>query len=316
MDSRFMAEALALAARGLGMTSPNPMVGAVLVKGGRVVGRGFHRRFGGPHAEVVAIRDAGRSARGSTLYVTMEPCCYCGKTPACTDAVEQAGIKAVYAATLDPNRRVNGTGVKCLRRAGVKVRVGMMAAAARRLNEAYFIFTEQHRPFVVLKVAVSLDGMMATGTGESQWITGEKARRFGQVLRKTADAVVVGVNTVLTDDPRLTCRVAKGKKLLRVVLDSDLRLGLDCRLFEEAGPVLVFTGSTHVARRARLERAGAEVIRVRLQGRGRINWLDTLEELYRRQAMTVLVEGGATVASSALESGVVDKAYVFHAPKV
>jgi diaminohydroxyphosphoribosylaminopyrimidine deaminase/5-amino-6-(5-phosphoribosylamino)uracil reductase len=158
--------------------------------------------------------------------------------------------------------------------------------------------------------------MMATGTGESLWITGEEARRAGQELRRAADAVVVGVKTVLTDNPRLTCRVAKGKRLLRVVLDSDLRLAGDCRLFEEPGPVLVFTGSTHPKNRRRLERAGAEVVRVQMQTRGRISWRDILGELYRREKMHVLIEGGATVVSSALEAGVVDKAYVFHAPKI
>lgn len=316
MEERFMGEALALAARGLGMTSPNPMVGAVLVKRGRIVGKGYHRRYGAAHAEVEAIRDAGAEAAGSSLYVTMEPCCYHGKTPACTEAVRAAGIRRVYAATLDPNPLVNGAGVRCLRAAGVTVRVGLLASAARQLNEAYFTFMEQHRPFVMLKVAASLDGMMATGEGESQWITGEKARRFGQELRRAADAVVVGVNTVLTDDPRLTCRVLPQKRLLRVVLDSDLRLNPDRQLFQESGQVLVFTASGNRQRRRGLERVGAQVVSVRLQARGRINWQDILEELYRRQVTSVLIEGGATVVSSALEAGVVDKAFIFHAPKI
>jgi diaminohydroxyphosphoribosylaminopyrimidine deaminase/5-amino-6-(5-phosphoribosylamino)uracil reductase len=316
MESRFMAEALELAAKGRGLVSPNPMVGAVLVKAGRAVGRGHHRRFGGPHAEVEAIRDAGRAARGATLYVTMEPCCYQGKTPACTDAVGRAGVSRVVAATLDPNPLVNGQGLKCLRKAGIEVKLGMMAAEARRLNEAYFTFCEEHRSFVMLKVAVSLDGMMATGTGESQWITGERAREYGQELRRTADAIVVGVNTVIADNPRLTCRTDTGKKLLRVVLDSNLRLAPDARLFGEPGPVLVFTASSSGAARRKLEKAGAEVVRVRTQGRSRIHWQDVLAELYRRQVMSVLIEGGATVAGSALDAGAVDKAYVFHAPKI
>lgn len=316
MEDRFMAEALALAARGLGMTSPNPMVGAVLVKRGRIVGRGYHRRYGAAHAEVEAIRDAGAEATGSALYVTMEPCCHQGKTPACTEAICAAGIRRVYAATLDPNPLVNGAGVKRLRAAGVTVRLGLMASATRQLNEAYFTFMEQHRPFVMLKVAVSLDGMMATGGGESQWITGEGARRFAQELRRAVDAVIVGVNTVLTDNPRLTCRILPRKRLLRVVLDSDLRLDPDLRLFKEKGPVLVFTASENKQRRLRLEKSGAQVVRVRLQAKGRISWQDILEELYRRQMTSVLIEGGATVVSSAFEAGVVDKAYVFHAPKI
>ncbi|MEO0073843.1 MAG: bifunctional diaminohydroxyphosphoribosylaminopyrimidine deaminase/5-amino-6-(5-phosphoribosylamino)uracil reductase RibD [candidate division WOR-3 bacterium] len=316
MDKMFMAEALNLAAKGLGLTSPNPLVGAVLVRNGRIVGRGYHRRFGGAHAETEAIRAAGSAAKGAALYVTMEPCCFEGKTPACTETIAAAGIKTVYAATLDPNPKVNGQGISCLRAAGIRTSVGMMAAAARRLNEAYFTFMEEHRPFVVLKVAVSLDGMMATGSGESMWITGEQARRFGQELRRAADAVVVGVNTVMTDNPRLTCRILKRKRLLRVVLDSELRLDPERRLFSEPGEVLVFTASSNRQRRQRLERAGAQVISVRLQAKGRIHWQDILAELYRRQVMSVLIEGGATVVSSALEAGVVDKAYVLHAPKI
>lgn len=311
-----MAEALALAERGRGRVSPNPMVGAVLVKAGRVVGRGYHRRFGGAHAEVEAIRNAGRAARGADLFVTMEPCCHCGKTPACTDTVRAAGVRRVFCATLDPNPRVDGKGVQCLRRAGISVKTGLLAGEARRLNEAYFTFIEEHRPFVVLKLAASLDGMMATGTGESQWITGEKARDFGQQLRRAADAVVVGVNTVMTDNPRLTCRVCPGKSLLRVVLDSGLRLKPDARILEEPGKVLVFTASTRPVLSRRLEARGAEIVRVRSAGRGRLSWQDVLSDLYRREVATVLIEGGATVASSALEAGVVDKLYVFHAPKI
>jgi len=311
-----MAEALALARRGLGMVSPNPMVGAVLVKQGRIVGRGFHRRFGGPHAEVIAIQDAKGQAAGSTLFVTMEPCCFLGKTPACTDAIIRAGIRRVVTATRDPNPRVNGQGIRCLRRAGIAVQVGMLAGAARRLNEAYFTFVTEHRPFVLLKVAATLDGMMATSTGESQWITGPAARHQGQQLRQAADAVVVGVNSVLKDDPRLTCRLRKRKRLVRVVLDCFLRLGPESRLFREPGPVVVFTTSNREGKIRRLEKAGAEIVRVRMESKDRLSWQDILAELYRRQVVTVLIEGGATVVSSALEAGIVDKAFFFQAPKV
>lgn len=311
-----MREALELAARGQGRVSPNPMVGAVLVKSGRVVGRGFHRRFGGPHAEVEAIRDAGERARGGILYVTMEPCCFHGKTPACTGAVELAGIRRVVAATLDPNPRVSGRGMRCLREGGVAVTVGLLGAAARRLNEAYVTFYNRQRPFVVLKVAATLDGMVATESGESQWITGAAARRAGHRLRERADAILVGVNTVLRDDPLLTCRTMKGKRLLRVVLDSRLRLLPAARLLGEPGPVLVFTSEPNAAKSAELRHRGAEVVGVRLSGPGRLRWADVLAELHRREVQTLLVEGGATVAGSALEHGVVDKLVLFQAATV
>ena len=308
--------ALELAARGRGRVSPNPMVGAVLVKANRVVGKGFHRRCGGPHAEVEAIRDAGVAARGSTLYVTMEPCCFCGKTPACTDAIPLAGIKRVHAATLDPHRRVNGRGVRCLRGAGIPSAVGLLGRGARRLNEAYFTFHRRHRPFVVLKLAATLDGMLATTLGESQWITGPKARSRAQELRCNADALLVGVNTVLADDPRLTCRVMPGKRLLRVVLDSWLRTPLDCRIGASRGPVVLFTSSRNRCRAAAFTDVGFEVIQVDRGADGHLSWTGILAELHRRQVLSVLVEGGATVASSALEAGIVDKLYVTHAPKV
>jgi len=315
-DERFMRRALELAANGCGLVSPNPMVGAVLVKNGRVVGEGFHRRFGGPHAEIEAIKAAGKAAQGATLYVTMEPCCFEGKTPACTAALMQAGIKRVVAAMIDPNPRVKGKGVKCLRRQGIEVEIGLLREEAQRLNEAYVTFMAEHRPFVMLKVAMSLDGMMATGEGESQWITSERAREVGQQLRLIADAVVVGVNTVIADNPLLTCRLNKQKRLLRIVLDSDLRLPLGSRLFDAPDRVLVFTACGNGSKVRRLSQKGAEVVRVRMERRGRLQWQDILAELYRRQVMSVLIEGGATVVSSALEAGVVDKAYFFQAPKV
>jgi len=316
MEERFMAEALELAARGRGSVSPNPMVGAVLVKGGRVVGRGWHSRFGGPHAEVVAQRDAGREARDATLYVTMEPCCFHGKTPACTDGVVTAGIRRVVAATLDPNPRVNGQGVRFLRRHGVDVSVGLLGSQARRLNEAYITYVKQRRPLVLLKVACTLDGMIADSTGESRWITGPAARRYGQELRMGADAIVVGFGTVLADNPRLTCRTSRTKRLLRVVLDSDLRTPPSCLLFSAPGPVLVFASDSDARRARRLQKRGAEVVRARRTRAGLLAWTDVMVELYRRQCMSVLIEGGATVASSALDAGIVDKVFAFHAPLV
>ena len=247
-----MAEALELARRGRGRVSPNPMVGAVVVKNERVVGRGWHRRFGGAHAEVEAIADAGRRSQGSALYVTMEPCCFHGKTPACTNAVQLAGITRVVAATLDPNPRVNGRGIRLLRECGIKTSVGLLAVEARRLNEGYFNSLRRHRPFVILKVAATLDGMIADGMGHSKWITGPKARALGHDLRLYADAIVVGVNTVMADNPRLTRRVKAPGQYLRVILDSGLATPLKSRLFAEPGSILVFTASQDAAKAERL----------------------------------------------------------------
>jgi diaminohydroxyphosphoribosylaminopyrimidine deaminase / 5-amino-6-(5-phosphoribosylamino)uracil reductase len=309
-----MADALHLARRGCGRVSPNPMVGAVLVKNGRVVGRGWHRRFGGPHAEVEAIADAGGRAQGTTLFVTMEPCCFHGKTPACTNAVQMAGIKGVVAATLDPNPRVHGRGMRFLRECGIKTSVGLMANEARRLNEGYFTSLRKHRPFVILKIAATLDGMVADAMGHSKWITGPQARALGHKLRLCADAIVVGVNTLIVDNPRLTRRVKSPWPLVRVILDSSLSTPLKSRLFMEPGPVLVFTSSRDVARAERFWTKDVEVLRVSKGKDGLLSWTEILGELHRRQLQTVLIEGGAAVASSALEADIVDKMCLFQSP--
>ncbi len=308
--------ALRLAERGRGLTSPNPMVGAVLVRQGRVVGQGFHHRFGRAHAEVEAIRAAGKTARGSVMYVTMEPCCFQGKTPPCTEAIIQAGIRRVTAATLDPNPRVRGRGMRRLSQAGIDASVGLLGLEAGQLNEAYFTYHRKGRPFMMLKVAVTLDGMLATKDGESRWITGKEARHKAMELRCQADAVLVGVNTVLNDDPLLTCRAVRGKKLFRVVLDSKLRIPLDSRLLGAKGPVLLFTANESRAKARKLEQKGAIVVKVARNRKGLLRWDRILRELYTRQILSVLIEGGALVASSAFEKGIVDKVYAFHAPKV
>jgi diaminohydroxyphosphoribosylaminopyrimidine deaminase/5-amino-6-(5-phosphoribosylamino)uracil reductase len=315
-EAAFMAEALELARRGCGRVSPNPMVGAVLVRNGWVVGRGWHRRFGGPHAEVEAIADAGRRAQGTALYVSMEPCCFHGKTPACTNAVQEAGIERVVAATLDPNPRVNGRGMRRLRECGIKTSVGLMASEARRLNEGYFTSLRKRRPFVILKIAATLDGMVADEMGHSKWITGPQARALGHKLRLCADAIVVGVNTVIADNPRLTCRVRPPRELVRVILDSDLSVPLKSRLFMEPGPVLVFTSSRDAMRAERFWAMDVEVVRVSKDKDGLLSWPEILAELHRKQLQTVLIEGGATVASSALEADIVDKMYVFQSAKM
>jgi diaminohydroxyphosphoribosylaminopyrimidine deaminase/5-amino-6-(5-phosphoribosylamino)uracil reductase len=314
-DSCWMRRALRLAARGRGWTSPNPMVGAVIVKGGRVVGEGYHHMVGGPHAEVNALRVAGGAARGATLYVTLEPCCHHGRTPPCTEAVIAAGIRRVVAAMRDPDPRVNGKGLAQLRSAGIGTEVGVLEAEAGRLNEAYLKRITTGLPFVSLKAAMSLDGKIATSVGESRWITGEKARALGHRLRASHDALLTGVETVLADDPELTVRLARGRTPLRVVADSQARTPPDARLLtaDQRPPVIAVTGRAPLARRRRLERAGAQVW-VLPAREGRINLKALMQRLVGAGIQSVLVEGGGTLAESALAAGLVDRVYFFIAP--
>lgn len=315
LDERFMTRALELAARGMGRTHPNPAVGAVLVKNGRVVGQGFHRRAGGPHAEVVALRKAGRRAVGSTLYVTLEPCPHYGRTPPCVDAVLAAGVVRVVIGVLDPNPRVSRKGVRRLRRAGVAVSVGVCGAACRELLAGYFKWIRTGQPLVVLKLASSLDGRIATVSGKSRWITGTEARRRAHQLRDRLDAVMVGAGTVLTDDPRLTCRLRGGRDPIRIVIDGRLRVSPQARLLRQRSPAPTwfFTARGTSRRRvAALTRANAEVIA--LPGDCTIDLRKVLKEVGRRGVTTVLLEGGATLAAAALRAHLVDHLVLFLAP--
>ncbi len=316
-DLRWMRRALALAARGWGRTSPNPMVGAVLVRKGQVVGEGYHRQVGGPHAEVWALRQAGARAKGAALYVTLEPCCHQGRTPPCTEALIAAGLRRVVAACLDPSPRVHGRGVRRLREAGIEVEVRLMEPEARRLNAAYFKHTTTGLPLVSLKAAMSLDGKIATAAGESKWITGEAARAASHRLRAGHDAVMVGVNSVLADDPQLTVRNARGRTPLRVVVDSRARTPLTARLLtaDKRPPVIAVTREAPAARRRRLEEAGAQVWLLPSKA-GRVSLRALMRRLGKAGIQSVLVEGGGTLAASALEEGLVDRVYFFLAPRL
>jgi diaminohydroxyphosphoribosylaminopyrimidine deaminase / 5-amino-6-(5-phosphoribosylamino)uracil reductase len=320
-DRRFLRVALDLAARGAGRTSPNPMVGAVLVRGGRIVGRGYHTRAGAPHAEVAALGQAGRAARGATLYVNLEPCAHFGRTPPCVDALIGAGVREVVTCMRDPDPRVNGRGLRALRRAGVRVRVGVLRQASRRLNERFLRYAGSGRPFVTLKAGMTLDGRIATASGESRWITSAAARRAAQQLRRRHDAVLVGVGTILADDPRLTVRSGGrvgATQPLRVVLDGRLRTPPAARVLRggAGGPALILTlkgGSA--ARRARLERAGAVVLEV--PGRaGRIDLSKALRVLGRRGITSLLVEGGSEVLGAALDAAIGDRVVLFVAGRL
>lgn len=319
-DATFMARALELARRGLGRTSPNPAVGAVIVRDGRVVGEGYHQKAGTPHAEIHALRAAGEKARGATLYVTLEPCCHYGRTPPCTGAIIAAGVNRVVAAMADPNPRVAGGGFRALRQAGIEVETGLLADEARRLNEAFIKYITTGRPWVTLKMALTLDGKIATRTGAARWITGPAARQKAHELRDTHDAVLVGIGTVLADDPELTTRLpdGRGRDAIRVILDSHLRLPLNARvvnLRSEAPTLVVTTAAAPAAARESLAARGAEVL-VLPEEDGRVAWQPLLAELARRQVTSILVEGGAGVNATALAAGVVDKVVAFIAPKI
>lgn len=318
-DETWVLRALALAGRGVALTHPNPTVGAVIVRNGRIVGEGFHQYEKLDHAEVVALKQAGPKARGATLYVTLEPCCHRGRTAACTDAIIAAGIRRVVAAMPDPNRVVTRKGFAQLRRAGIRVDVGACAGEARRLNEGFAKWIGTGRPFVTLKAALTLDGRIALRPGHSTSISSEPSRAAVQRLRHEADALVTGIGTVLADDPLLTDRSGqpRRRKLLRAVLDSRLRLPLKSRLVESArNDAIVFTTLPTDSLKARaLTRAGVEVLRVAAK-RGRVDLNAALRELGRREILTVLLEAGAELNGAALDAGIVDKMILFYAPRI
>ncbi|HET8541582.1 MAG TPA: bifunctional diaminohydroxyphosphoribosylaminopyrimidine deaminase/5-amino-6-(5-phosphoribosylamino)uracil reductase RibD [Anaeromyxobacter sp.] len=312
---RFMRGALREAAKGLGRTSPNPAVGAVLVRSGRVVGRGHHARAGGPHAEVVAIRAAGARARGADLYTTLEPCDHWGRTPPCSRAILDAGIARVIVGSSDPNPLVNGKGIARLRAAGVEVVTGVLARDCDALNAHWFRYIRDRRPYVTLKAAVTLDGRIATRTGDARWVTGEEARRWVHRLRDRVDAVLVGAGTARTDDPLLTTRLpgGHGRDPLRVVLDTDLRLPSRLRLLHPRSPAP--TVVAHASSRARRVAPGVELLRCR-RGKGGVDLRDLLARLAARGVTHLLVEGGARVHARFLEEGLVDRVAILVAPKL
>ena len=310
----FMRLALREARRGLGRTSPNPAVGAVLVRNGRVIARGHHARAGTPHAEVMAIRRAGSRARGADLYTTLEPCNHWGRTPPCSLAILEARVKRVFVGSRDPNPLVDGRGISRLRRGGVRVVPGVLRRECDALNADWFRFITARRPHVTLKAAVTLDGKIAARGGDSRWVTGPEARAAAHRLRERADAVLVGAGTARADDPRLTARLpgGRGRDPLRVVLDSRLRLPPRLRLFRQrsGAPTLV----AHVSGRPR-PRRGVEYLRCRSKG-GRVDLRDLLARLAARGVVNLLVEGGAEVHASFLKERLADRVVLFVAPTV
>ena len=325
-DTEYMARALRLAAKGRGLASPNPMVGAVIVQGSRVVGEGYHRRAGGPHAEVVALRSAGTRAHGATLYVNLEPCCHTHKrTPPCVPAIKSGGLRRVVISMRDPNPQVNGRGIRSLRNVGIDVVVGCLRNNAERLNETYCYRMRTGRPFVVLKAAMTLDGKIATAGGASQWITGQAARQHVHRVRSQMDAIMVGIETVLRDDPQLTARLpvqssnrAGLRQPMRVILDSRLRLPLTARVLGPARQASIVVATTAKAPRHRVERLrslGVTVLVLPAQN-GRVSLGACLARLGRMGINSLLIEGGSELNATALRSGLVNRVALYIAPRL
>jgi diaminohydroxyphosphoribosylaminopyrimidine deaminase/5-amino-6-(5-phosphoribosylamino)uracil reductase len=319
-DNEYMQLALSLAEKGRGHVSPNPMVGAVVVNADRVVGRGYHQTAGGPHAEVNAIDDAGSAARGATLYVTLEPCNHFGRTPPCTQKILEAGIQKVVVAMPDPNPDVAGGGNTFLQNRGIEVRCGVELAAARRLNESFLKYVRTRKPFVVLKIASTLDGRIAAHTGDAHWVTGSLARAYVHQLRHEMDAIMVGIGTVQSDDPQLTTRLENGQGVdpVRVVLDTNLRMPDSAEMLHRpsSAPTWVVCGpEAPMAARKRLQASGAHLLEVSLKDR-RIDLAALMDRLAEKSVTSLLIEGGAQVAGAALEADIVDKVIFFYAPKI
>ena len=330
-DIRFMEHALTLARKGIGLASPNPTVGCVIVREGEIVGEGFHQYDWRDHAEIMALKSAGEKPRGATLYATLEPCNHTGRTGPCTEAIIAAGISRVIAATEDPNPRTSGGGFARLREAGIEVQSGLMEDEARRLIEAFACWMRTKKPFVTLKSALTLDGQLAlpgepkrTGLKGAQrersnWITSEESRAEVHRMRHASDALLTGIGTILADDPLLTDRsgLPRRRRLLRVVLDSALRLLPKSRIVETSDDdLLVFTAAALKSAKAKqLANAGVELVRVRAKG-GRIDLHGVLEKLGKRDILSVLLEAGPAMNGSALQSGIVDKLFLFYAPKI
>lgn len=310
-----MSKAIILAEKGRGFVSPNPLVGAVVVKNGKIIGKGYHTKFGEAHAEINAMLDAKNHTKGATLYVTLEPCTFFGKTPACVNTVIDAGLKRIVVAVKDPNPKVSGKGTRMLKKAGIETRVGVLGKEAQKQNESYFKFVKKRLPFVILKIAATLDGKIAMLNGESKWIDSLISRNFSQRIRYQCDAILIGINTVLKDNPRLTCRIEPKKRLLKVILDSKLKTPLNARLLENGNSV-IFTSVSNVPKMRLLNNKGTYIVKIRKDKSGFLSWEAILKALFKMNIGSVLIEGGAEVASSALKAGIVDKVYLFLAPKL
>jgi diaminohydroxyphosphoribosylaminopyrimidine deaminase/5-amino-6-(5-phosphoribosylamino)uracil reductase len=319
LDERYMKQALRLARRGLGKVSPNPMVGAVIVKGGRVIARGYHHTFGGDHTEVDALKNAKEDVSGSTLYVTLEPCRHWGKTPPCTDAIIKSKINKVVVGMLDPFPEMQGKSIELLNQKGIETVVGVLENECRALNEVYLKYTAAGVPYITVKWAQTLDGKIATAGGDSKWISSPESLKLAHRLRATHDAILVGVNTVLKDDPELTTRLVKGRNPVRVILDSNLRIPLDSKVLSNQAAAKTLVAATPAAppeKLSALKKLGIEVLTTPPDSDGRVDLKALLKALAQRQISSLLVEGGAETITSFLRLGLADKVIAIIAPKL
>lgn len=316
-DEKWMKQALRLAEKGRGRTSPNPMVGAVLVKNDKVVGEGYHSKAGEAHAEILALREAGEHARGGTLYLNLEPCAHFGKTPPCAPRVIESGVKRVLIGMVDPNPEVRGKGLESLKKAGLDVKVGILEKECQRLNEVFCKFILGKKPFVILKVAATLDGKIADRDGNSKWISGEASRRFVHRLRDQVDGIVVGIGTILKDDPLLTTRIKGGRDPYRIILDSRLRIPEESKVVKMSHPKTIIV-TTELAPKEKMKELEEKGIRILIldSKQGRVNLKSCLASLGEMEMMSLMVEGGQQINGSFLDEGLIDKILLFLSPKL
>lgn len=317
-DEKYMRLAMQLAGNAIGRTSPNPLVGAVIVKDNRVVGCGWHRKAGTPHAEVHALNQAGELAQGADVYVTLEPCAHYGKTPPCAKALVEAKVKNVYGGLLDVNPKVAGKGFKILEDAGIHVEYGFLQDELRKQNEVFFKWIEHKKPFIVLKAAMTLDGKIATATGQSKWITNETSRAYGYKLRDIYDGIMVGINTVIEDNPMLTARVDGGKNPIRIVVDSSLKIDINANVVQDksAKTIVATTDKANKDKILKLQAQDVDVIVVDKDENDKVDIEKLLDILGQKNICSILVEGGATLNGSFVAKKLVDKVYFFIAPKI
>jgi len=314
-DEFYMRRALRLAAKARGMTSPNPMVGAVIVKDGKVLAENFHKKSGSPHAEAHALEKAGNNARGATLYVNLEPCCHTEKkTPPCTNAIINSGISRLVIGMIDPNPKVSGRGIEELHKAGIQITLGVLEGQAKKLNEAYIKYITTGKPLVILKVAMTLDGKIATPEGQSKWVTSERSRKIVHRLRSSVDVVLTGIGTVKTDDPQLTARIRRGKNPLRIVVDPNFEIPLDARVLQVPPPTTVITKKSEFYEKKNMVLdKGVRIVEYEGEKLD-LQWL--MQQFGEKQITSVLIEAGSSLNAHALEKGIVDKVIFFIAPKM
>ncbi len=320
MDIKFMKRALEIAQKGTGFTNPNPLVGAVLVKNGKIIGEGYHEFFGGPHAEINAFSHAEEEVENAEMYVTLEPCSHYGKTPPCAEAIIKKGIRKVIIALTDPNPKVSGRGIKLLKDAGIEVVTGVMEEESRKLNEIFIKYITTEQPFCLLKAAMTLDGKTASVSGDSKWISNEESRQYIHRLRHRLAGIMTGIGTVLKDDPNLTTRLEddKGRDPVRIIVDSSARIPLTARvlnLYSEAETILAVTDRAETDKLKQLERKGVRIIKTP-SSEGKVDLKYLMKALGKMEIDSVLLEGGSELNYSALEAGLVDKVNIFIAPKL